>query len=84
MGLPHTCLQAPQFLGSVLMFVSHPFSGLPSQSARSFEHIIPPELLLLVALVLPATVVLAATLVLLATLEPLVTAALVLVAPAPP
>ncbi len=57
MGLAHVCRQAPQCLESVLMFVSHPFSDLPSQSARSDEHIIPPEPALLPTLPLATLVV---------------------------
>jgi len=71
-------MQEPQFLASFLVFVSHPFSGLPSQSARSDEHIIPPEPVLLPTLVPTppfgplATLVVSPLLLLLPPLGPLV------------
>jgi hypothetical protein len=33
-ALPHTFPHAPQFVGSPLVGLSHPFAGLPSQSAK--------------------------------------------------
>lgn len=73
MGLAHLCWQEPQFLVSVLMFVSQPFSGLPSQSARSDEHIIPPEPVLPALAFMPlATLVAMSPLLLLPPLGPLV------------
>lgn len=88
MGLAHVCRQEPQFLESVLVFVSQPFSGLPSQSARSVEHIVPPEPALLLPTPVPtltfgplAELVMSPLLTL---LGPLVVSALVAIAPAPP
>ena len=58
------------------MLISHPFAGLPSQSPRSFEHIIPPGPVLLPTLALLPTL-------LLPTLGPLLIWALELAAVSP-